>query len=108
MAWPFNQLVPINKDDLHQAAADILASFQPESIEIKPQRMSVQAYGDIGIVYHEITLTAVTKAGADITFHRKMTHTWLRTENGWKINGVVQAVTPAIDDKANRTSLQQR
>ena len=96
MAWPFNQPVPVNKDDLHQTATDILTSLQSGSIEIRPQRMSVQVYDDVGFVHCKVDFTAVRKAGGDINLHHKITHTWLLTAKGWKIIGGMSADLPNI------------
>lgn len=95
IGWPNNKSSPMNKDGIYQLVAGILASIQPETatIEIKP--VSVRVYNNnIGITHYEVHTRATTKAGAEIDTQERFTHTWLRTENDWKIIGGMNAPLP--------------
>jgi len=95
IGWPNNQASPMNKDGIHQLAAGILAEIQlePATVELKP--MSVRVFNNnVGIAYYEAYTRATTKAGTEIAIQERFTHTWLRTENGWKIIGGMSAPLP--------------
>jgi ketosteroid isomerase-like protein len=89
VAWPNNQPSPIDKDSLRQIVDRGLASIQFKSVDLKP--LSVRIYGDTGIVYYEVNSVAITKDGTEIATHERLTHTWLQTQNGWKIIGGMSA-----------------
>ena len=91
IGWPNNQPVPINKAGMHKLVEAGFASIQVKSVahELKP--LSVRVFGDIGIVYYEAHASAETKDGQEIATHERYTHTWMRTEKGWKIIGGMSA-----------------
>jgi ketosteroid isomerase-like protein len=97
IAWPNNQSSPMNKDGIYQLVVGILAAIQKETatIEIKP--ISVLVYNnEVGITYYEVHTRAMTTADAEIDTQERFTHTWLKTEDGWKIIGGMSAPLPRL------------
>ena len=91
IGWPNNQSSPMNKDGIHQVVAGKLAAIQLETATVELKPMSVRVFNNVGLAYYEAHTRATTKAGADIATQERFTHTWLRTENGWKIIGGMSA-----------------
>lgn len=94
VAWPNNQPTPINKDNLREIVDRGFTSIQFKSVDLKP--LSVHICGDTGIVYYEIHHVAITKDGTEFVTHERITHTWLKTQDTWKIIGGMSApITPS-------------
>jgi ketosteroid isomerase-like protein len=91
IGWPNNQPAPVNKQDARNHVAGAYDTLRLDSISIDIKPLSVRLYGDIGITYFETRSSVTTKDGIKVTEHDRATHTWLRTNKGWKIIGGMEA-----------------
>ena len=91
MGWPNNQLTPMNKGSIYQLVAGMFADLDLVSMTVELKRMSVHVIDNIGITFYETYSHDTMKTGAEISTGERMTHTWLRTGNGWKIIGGMSA-----------------
>jgi len=85
--WPGDQPAPMEKAAIGQAEAAEMAAIQPGSITIESLTSHVRTFGKVGIIDCEMHFDAITKDGAPLSTDMRWTHTWLRTEAGWKIIG---------------------
>jgi ketosteroid isomerase-like protein len=91
VGWPNNQLTPMNRSNIYQLVDGALAALDLATYKVELKRMSVHVVGSIGITFYETYTQATMKTGAEISTRERMTHTWLRTRNGWKIIGGMSA-----------------
>lgn len=91
VGWPHGQPAPIGKSVFVQLASGTMATLRPGSGEVQLNRLAVRVQGDVGITHLQVHGCATTTAGDDIRFDERITHTWLRTEEGWKIIGGMSA-----------------
>jgi ketosteroid isomerase-like protein len=75
----------MEKEGIHQLMSGIVASLHLELITVDLKPKAVRIFGDFGIVHYEVHIKAFLKAGSELVVHERLTHTWLKTENGWKI-----------------------
>jgi ketosteroid isomerase-like protein len=87
VGWPHGQPAPIDKSAFVKLAGGAMEVLRPGS-------------GDVGIAYLQVHWCAMTNDGAEIQFDERITHTWLRTHEGWKIIGGMSA--PATADASAR------
>ena len=95
LGWPSGQTELVDKTALRQAEATEMAAIKPGSMVINVETMGVKVCGETGIIYCKLDYSAVMNDGALINVHQRYAHTWLRTENGWKIFGGMSAPLPA-------------
>ena len=81
----------MNKGGIHQRVAGLLAAIELKSATVELKPMSVRLYGHVGVVHYEAHARAQTRTGTAIDDRERYTHTWLRTEQGWKIIGGMSA-----------------
>ena len=91
IGWPNNQPAPVNKEGARKHVAEAFDSLQLDSLSINIKPLSVRIYGDIGITYFETHTSVTTKDGIKVSESDRATHTWLRTDKGWKIIGGMEA-----------------
>lgn len=87
IGWPNNQPAPVNKENARKHMAGVFETLQLDSLRIEIRPLSVRIYGDVGITYFETRSSVTTKDGTKIAERDRATHTWLRTDQGWKIIG---------------------
>jgi ketosteroid isomerase-like protein len=100
VGWPHGQPAPIGKSMFVKLAGGAMEVLLPGSGEVQLKRISVHVQGGVGISYLQVHWCATTNAGAEIRFDERITHTWLRTHEGWKIIGGMSA--PAVADTSAR------
>lgn len=93
VGWPHGQPMPIGKSMFVNLAGGAMATLRPGSGEVQLKRLAVHVHGDVGITYLQAHWYATTTAGTDVRFDERITHTWLRTDEGWKIVGGMSAPT---------------
>lgn len=91
VAWPDNEPGPMYKEGVYQLMSGIAEAADFQNVELEIRRRSVQVYGDIGIVYYEVHTAIPDEAGGFRPVQQRLTHTWLRTEDGWQIIGGMSA-----------------
>lgn len=94
VGWPHGQPAPIGKSMFVHIAGGAMATLRPGSGEVQLRRLAVHVQGDVGITYLQVHWWATTTAGADVRFDERITHTWLRTDEGWKIIGGMSSPSP--------------
>ena len=85
VGWPNNHEEPTNKEGIHQLMSGLVNALQLESITFDLKPKVVRIFGDIGVVHYEIHVQGLLKTGSEIAVHERIIHTWLKTDNGWKI-----------------------
>ena len=92
VGWPRFENTPIHKDKITNFMSDI------KVLDYKLEPLSVQEFGaDIVITLYRATVrSAARNGGNESTRASRLTHTWMRTEKGWKIIGGMSA-----DDQAS-------
>lgn len=85
VAWPNDEPGPLNKDGVYQLMAGIVDDVDLQAVELEIRRRSVQVYGDIGVAYYEMHTAIPDGSGGTRPLRRRLTHTWLRTKDGWQI-----------------------
>lgn len=98
IAWYSSQALPADKEGFRQHVAQAFASLQSESLGFEPRRLSVRIYGNTAVTYFELHTGAVTKGGAEFIEQERATHSWLHTDNGWKLISGMQAPLMKILD----------
>ena len=94
VGWPYSSSQPARKDhitDWIKARTDkgtTLAWF-----ELKPAES--QATDNIVVTAYWLTELWAVKAGHGEPFTQRITHTWIKTANGWQIIGGMSASVPA-------------
>jgi hypothetical protein len=89
VAWAI-QPAPTNKEAIRALLAPLLPTIESWEYELKP--MSVRVYNNsVGVTIFEAHKHARLVTGAEVTEVTKAIHTWLRTDNGWKIIGGMEA-----------------
>ena len=94
VGWPYSSSQPARKDHItdwikaHTDKGETVAWF-----ELKP----ADSRATENLVVTEYWLTAIwaDKAGHGEPFTERVTHTWIKTEKGWKILGGMSAPVPA-------------
>ena len=85
--WPSSEPVPVHKDKVQ-------GRWQRKVLDYELEPLSVRQYGDnVVIVFYRATDRSTDLQGADEqTCSFRITHTWMRTAEGWKIVGGMAAV----------------
>lgn len=91
VAWPDGEPGPLDKDGVIRLMSGIVDAADLGTTEVEIRRRSVQIYGDVGIVYYELHTAIPDGAGGLSPVRQRLTHTWLRTEEGWQIIGGMSA-----------------
>jgi ketosteroid isomerase-like protein len=93
VGWPYSSSQPARKDHItdwikaHTDKGATLAWF-----ELKPAES--QATENLVVTHYWLTSLWADKAGHGEPFTTRVTHTWIKTTNGWQIVGGMSAVVP--------------
>jgi ketosteroid isomerase-like protein len=86
LGWPSVNAAPVHKDHITDwITAETSKGLTFKSIEFKPA--AIQVDGDIAVTYYWITYKWSDKHGNGATHTVRVTHTWLRDGNNWRIIG---------------------
>jgi len=85
--WPGDQTGPVGKAAIGLAEAAEMEAIQPGTVTIELKTSQVRTFGEVGVIYCEMHFGAIMKDGAPLSTDLRWTHTWLRTQGGWKIIG---------------------
>lgn len=91
LSWPNNQPRPLKKNGILSLMSTVLDDLQPGTADIQLTRLSVHVVGDVGIAYYRLTASAQPLTGTELKYDERLTHTWLRGDEGWKIVGGMAA-----------------
>ena len=94
IGWPQTSASPIHKDHI----TDWITSQTSKGLrfklgEFKPA--AIQTIGDTSVVYYWMTYELLDKDGKGPAYTFRITHTWLKDENDWRIIGGMSAPEPA-------------
>jgi ketosteroid isomerase-like protein len=87
--WPRDQASPVGMQGLGEAVQGKFARKGTLDYEILSQAVPVT--GSIGITQYAVRSRCTKTDGRKDTFDSRITHTWLKTETGWKIIGGLSA-----------------
>lgn len=87
VGWPFVSAAPVRKDHI----TDWITSNTSKKIKLQSysiEQLAIQVTGDVALDYYRINATWANNAGAEVNTDRlRITHTWIRTRDGWQIIG---------------------
>jgi ketosteroid isomerase-like protein len=94
VGWPYANSQPARKDHITDwIAAHTDKGARLQWFELKPA--DSQTTENIVVTYYWVTATWTDKAGRGEPSTMRVTHTWIKTEKGWKILGGMSAPVPA-------------
>src|SRR6059058_4729413 len=97
LGWPFISSAPVRKDHITDwMTANTSKGMKLESYSL--EQLAIKITGDIAIDHYRIKMNWANKDGTNLrTDTLRITHTWIRTNNGsWVILGGMSA--PVNDD----------
>ena len=89
LGWPRDRDLPVGKDGIEEGTRRKMAEGRVVSHEILSK--AVRVVGTIGITQYAVRAVRVSTQGDTATFVSRVTHTWVRTGNTWKIVGGMSA-----------------
>jgi ketosteroid isomerase-like protein len=101
MGWPIVDEHPAGKGSLRAVVEGPGASLG-NVIAYSLQRESVRQHGPVVITYYRVTETRRVANGSDVTTTYRLSHTWLRQRDGWKIVGGMSCVDPPAKDETGQ------
>ncbi len=103
VGWPRYEGAPAGKEKIRQDYAPG-TTVRAKLVDYKLEPLSVRAYGnDIVIAFYRATMRRERNGQAETSTSR-LTHTWMRTDQGWQIVGGMSADDnqPAVSAQSNR------
>ena len=96
LGWSRQNAGPTTKEERRRALATFTRDGRLGGGSIVRELLAVRLFGDIGMVYYREKDTRLDAAGKRVETSVRTTHTWKRTDEGWKlIGGMSAADTPA-------------
>jgi len=89
LGWPYYQPAPVDKAALAKGIHQKFAETRTLEYEITSR--AVHVTGNVGIAHYAVKSVYTDRDGKKQTDHLRITHTWLKTESGWKILGGMSA-----------------
>jgi ketosteroid isomerase-like protein len=94
LGWPYVSEAPVHKDHITDWITSRTGNGQSfHLLEFKPA--AIQITGDVAVVYYWVTAKWVNKAGAGTPITTRVTHTWVKTSEGWLIVGGMSTLESA-------------
>lgn len=89
LGWPYYQPGPVDRTEL---AKGIHKKFTgTRTLEYEISSKSVHVTGNVGVALYAVKSIYADREGKKQTDHLRITHTWLKTDSGWKILGGMSA-----------------
>ncbi len=81
VGWPLFETTPIHKDKITNFMSDI------KVLDYKLEPLSVEEFGaDFVITFYRVNIRSAGRSkGNESTRVSRLTHTWMRQKNGWRI-----------------------
>jgi ketosteroid isomerase-like protein len=93
LGWPGVSPEPVRKDHITDwITSQTKKDLTFKTIEFKPA--SIQVTGDLGVVCYWLTYKWQSKDGTATARTNRVFHTWIRTEQGWRIISGMSAPQP--------------
>jgi ketosteroid isomerase-like protein len=94
VGWPYANSQPVRKNHVTDwIAAHTDKGGRLRGVELKPAE--IQVVGNVAIAHYWVTTTWTDKAGHGEPSTMRITHTWIKTEKGWKLLGGMSSPVPA-------------
>ena len=93
VGWPATSEAPIGPEHI----TDWFADFQKKGSHLEYAKIrpaGIQTFGNVVVVHYWLTELWLDKDGKGLPQTFKMTHTWMRTADAWKIIGGMSAHAP--------------
>jgi ketosteroid isomerase-like protein len=98
LGWPASDAAPVRKDHITDwITRQTSKGLAFKTGELKPG--GIQVTGDIAVVCYWITFRLVDKDGKGAAQTLRITHTWLKNGNDWRIIGGMSMPEPATPQK---------
>jgi len=94
LGWPYANSQPARKDHI----ADWISRYTDKGLRLQwfsIQQAASQSTDDVVVTHFWITSFWADKAGHGEPSTSRITHTWIKTANGWQIIGGMSAPIPA-------------
>jgi hypothetical protein len=87
VGWPRFEAVPIHKDKITHFMSE------RKVLDYKLEPFSVRQFGgDVVVTLYRSTVRSTDRTGANESTHAgRLTHTWMKTDKGWRIIGGMSA-----------------
>lgn len=85
LGWPSNLPKPINKEESAEFMRKLIP--QPTTCVIRIERAGLQQSGDTVLTQYTIHIDCPEASGVVRTQSSRITHTWTKHENQWKVLG---------------------
>lgn len=93
VGWPYISSAPQRRDHV----TDWLQQYTGRGVRLSSyslQPMGSVAAGNVVVTYYRLTAVWTDKSGSGKPKTSRITHTWLRTPEGWQILGGMSALQP--------------
>jgi ketosteroid isomerase-like protein len=91
LGWPRDQPAPIGKKELAEAVHSKFA--RKGAIDYEFLSKAVRVTNGVGITQYSVKSSFTGADGKKETFTSRITHTWIKTEEGWRIVGGMSALS---------------
>ncbi|HLV02570.1 MAG TPA: nuclear transport factor 2 family protein [Acidobacteriota bacterium] len=91
ISWPCESPRPSDKPAVRQMLENLKKSYRLLSYELNP--LSIRVVGDTAVVYYFVRYV-VEAHGEQIEDTRRISHTWIFQDGGWKIMGGMSSTSP--------------
>ena len=96
LGWPYVSPSPVRKDHITDWITDYRSrGLHLESFDLRPAES--RAEGDTVVVFYSITAHWVDKNGKGKPATSRITHTWVRSTNGWQIISGMSAAVSGVN-----------
>jgi len=85
LGWPQTASQPMRKGDMPESLQQNFPKPTDNLIEI--ERGGIQLKENIAITQYTVNITTISEEGEEVKQSVRITHTWLREADGWKILG---------------------
>ncbi len=93
LGWPLSNAAPVRKDHITDwLTSQTSKGIKFREVELKPA--SMQMNGNVAVVYYWDKYKWLDKNGKEIPGTSRITHTWLKDGNDWRIIGGMSMAEP--------------
>jgi hypothetical protein len=89
MGWPDSQFRPVDKNGVIQYLKRV--SPGPATWTFEIERQGIRISGDTAITHLTLHIYSNQSSGKDLVSSKRVTHTWVKEDSGWKILGGMSA-----------------
>lgn len=89
VGWPSHSLDPVDRETGRRSLEELLSGTTFDGVRIRPRAIRIE--GGTAIVHYVAEFEKSGRDGETTPTSMRITHTWLRTSDGWKILGGMSA-----------------